>query len=104
MSKKTVFKIIEGHYQESLLDYDRALSLAPNDADSYHNRALLKYLEFDDLESAVVDMKAASKLYQEQGNMGQYQQAIELLQQFQAQIVSLAHKSRNPKIVILDLT
>jgi tetratricopeptide (TPR) repeat protein len=94
---RALLKNIKQDYQGSLADYDRAISLQegcanelnPDAADSYNNRAMLKYLELEDLVGAISDMQIARSLYQQQGNDPRAMQAIELIARFQSKVDSL---------------
>ena len=85
---RALLKNIQQDYQGSLADYDRAIELADDDADSYNNRAMLKYLEIEDLVGAIEDMQIARSLYQQQGNDARATQAVELIARFQSKIDS----------------
>jgi tetratricopeptide (TPR) repeat protein len=70
--------------QGALSDYNQAISLNPNDADVYNNRALLKYTKLKDRMGAIQDLRQAALLYREQGNTQNLQKIINILQQLGA--------------------
>jgi tetratricopeptide (TPR) repeat protein len=107
---RALLKNIKQDYQGSLADYDRAISLQescanelnPDAADSYNNRAMLKYLELEDLVGAIADMQIARSLYQQQGNDARAIQAIELISRFQSKVDSLGLQIDFLKIGAID--
>lgn len=107
---RALLKNIKQDYQGSLADYDRAISLQesfanelnPDAADSYNNRAMLKYLELEDLAGAIADMQIARSLYQQQGNDPRAIQAIELISRFQSKFDSLGLQLDFLKISAID--
>jgi tetratricopeptide (TPR) repeat protein len=71
-------------FQGALADLDRAIQIEPNFAEAYGSRGVLKYDELKDRAGAIADMKQAAKIYQQQGNTGGYQRAIDKLKKWQA--------------------
>jgi tetratricopeptide (TPR) repeat protein/V8-like Glu-specific endopeptidase len=65
--------------QGALADYNQAISLAPKFTNAYYNRGLLKYEKLNDRTGAVADFRTAAKLYRQQGNTSDLQDAINLL-------------------------
>ena len=70
--------------QGALADYDRAIQLNPNYADVYYNRGILKYRKLGDRAGGIADIQASAKLYQTQGKVSDYQDAIDLLKKWGA--------------------
>jgi tetratricopeptide (TPR) repeat protein len=66
-----------GKNQEAILDYDRAIAINPNFPEVYGLRGLIKY-NLEDKKGAVLDLKRAAELFRQQGNIDEYQSAIDL--------------------------
>ena len=69
--------------QGALADFNRAIELDPNNAVVYYARGILKHAHFDEEDSDISDIQTAAKLYQAQGRMQDYQDAIDLLKKWQ---------------------
>uniref|UniRef100_UPI00286A0BC6 tetratricopeptide repeat protein n=1 Tax=Chamaesiphon sp. OTE_20_metabat_361 TaxID=2964689 RepID=UPI00286A0BC6 len=67
----------------ALADFNRAIQINPNFANAYYNRSLLKQNKLNDRVGAIDDMNRAAKIYQQQGQIQDYQQAIDLLKKWQ---------------------
>jgi tetratricopeptide (TPR) repeat protein len=72
----------------ALADFDRVIALDPNDAFGYGNRGALKYLKLKDRSGGIADMKQAAILFKRQGDLVTYQQTIELLKKWEANVDS----------------
>jgi tetratricopeptide (TPR) repeat protein len=78
-------------YRGALADYDRAIQIDPNLADAYKNRGNLNYQQSQraaivilrQQQAAIIDMKQAAKLYQQQGNLQSYREAIDSIGKWQ---------------------
>jgi tetratricopeptide (TPR) repeat protein len=77
--KAAKFQDIQG----GLADYNRAIQLKPNDARAYSQRGRIKYNGLNDRSGAIIDMQQAVKLYQQQGDLANYQMTLELLKKWQ---------------------
>ena len=62
------------------MDYNQAIKLNPNLAVPYYNRSLI-YKELNDNEKAIKDFRQAAKLYQQQNQMQDYQDALNRLKE-----------------------
>ncbi|MFM6021534.1 MAG: tetratricopeptide repeat protein [Dolichospermum sp.] len=71
-----------GDYRGSILAYDQVIRLTPNYADAYSNRGLVRY-ELGDKFQAISDFKQAAKLYQQQGENEDYQDALNRIRKLQ---------------------
>jgi tetratricopeptide (TPR) repeat protein/V8-like Glu-specific endopeptidase len=60
----------------AVADYSRAIAIKPDYALAYVNRASA-YLKLRNTPSALQDLQKAAQLYQQQGNMAKYQEAID---------------------------
>ncbi|MEM1369524.1 MAG: hypothetical protein AAGG02_16250 [Cyanobacteria bacterium P01_H01_bin.15] len=69
-----------GNFSAAIADFSEAISLEPKMAGAYHQRGIL-YGETN-RQQAVSDMREASRLYFEQGDLDSYQQARQLFQKF----------------------
>jgi tetratricopeptide (TPR) repeat protein len=67
--------------QGALSDYNQAISLDPKYSDAYYNRGVLKK---DDIQGAIQDFRQAARLYREQGQTQDLQDAIDRLRQLGA--------------------
>ncbi|MFM2302812.1 MAG: hypothetical protein RLZZ135_215 [Cyanobacteriota bacterium] len=70
-------------YQDSLADLNRAISLAPKDANAYLGRGGLKHYHLNDRSGGVADIQKAARLYQQQGNTEFYQKTIDILKKIE---------------------
>jgi tetratricopeptide (TPR) repeat protein/V8-like Glu-specific endopeptidase len=70
--------------QGALADYDRAISLNPKIANAYYNRGILKKNKLNDRTGAVADFRTAAKLYRQQGQTSDLQDAIDRLRELGA--------------------
>lgn len=75
VARSTYYEYPEG----ALPDYNEAIKLNPKYAVAYFNRGNLK-LQMSDRQGAVVDLKKAADLFQEQGNKIDYQRAMKNLE------------------------
>jgi tetratricopeptide (TPR) repeat protein/S1-C subfamily serine protease len=64
----------------ALADYNQAILLDPQFAEAYANRGVF-YKEMNNTQQAIQDLKTAAQLFQSQGNMANYQKALEILKQ-----------------------
>jgi tetratricopeptide (TPR) repeat protein len=69
--------------QGALADFNRAIQINPNNAEAYTIRGVLKNYELNDRSGAIADMNRAAKIFQQQGKMQKYEQAIDLLKKWQ---------------------
>ena len=67
-------------YQGAIADYNQAIKLKPDFADTYYNRGFLKS-NLGDNQGAINDLRQAAKLYQQQNKMQDYQDAINVLKE-----------------------
>jgi tetratricopeptide (TPR) repeat protein len=67
--------------QGALSDYNQAISLNPKNSNAYYNRGDLKK---DDIQGAIQDFRQAARLYREQGQTQDLQDAIDRLRQLGA--------------------
>jgi tetratricopeptide (TPR) repeat protein len=65
-------------YQNAIGDYNQAIKLQPDFAFAYSNRGYA-YRELYGEQEALIDWRFAAKLFKEQGNLGQYQNTIDLI-------------------------
>ncbi len=65
-----------GHQAQSIRDFNRAIRCNRNFADAYYNRAIGRH-DLGDRSGARVDFHQAAKLFQQQQDLGGYQQARE---------------------------
>ena len=70
----------ERDYKGAIEDFNEAIRLDPNNAIAYYNRGVARY-SFKDYQGAIEDFRQAANLSLEQGNIEQYQNALNLLQQ-----------------------
>lgn len=63
-------------------DYNQAIKFNPNDADAYYNRGIV-YASLEDKFQGISDFKQAAKLYQQQGNNEDYQDALNRIRKLQ---------------------
>jgi tetratricopeptide (TPR) repeat protein len=70
--------------QGALSDYNQAISLNLKYSVAYYNRALLKANKLNDRAGAIQDFRQAARLYQEQGNTQDSQDALTALRQLGA--------------------
>jgi tetratricopeptide (TPR) repeat protein len=69
-------------YPAAKADFDRAIEINPNYGDAYYNRARVhEFLE--DQDGAIGDYHKAAELYQKDGNINDYQDALKHLQLLQ---------------------
>ena len=67
------------NYPAAKADFDRAIEINPNYGDAYYNRARVR--EFlEDNAGAIGDYQKAAELYQKDGNIKDYKDAIKHLQ------------------------
>ncbi|MCT7948595.1 tetratricopeptide repeat protein [Ancylothrix sp. C2] len=76
-----------GNYQKALDSYNQAIQINQNwgnisAADAYKNRATTQ-LKFQNNQAASEDLEKAAGLYQQQGNIKEYQEAINALKNIQ---------------------
>ncbi|WP_295618518.1 tetratricopeptide repeat-containing serine protease family protein [Chamaesiphon sp. GL140_3_metabinner_50] len=67
-------------YRLSLADYNRAIALNPNLANSYGARGILKYTKLNDRAGGIADMQTAARLAKAQGNNQVLNLALRFLQ------------------------
>ena len=72
--------------QGALADYSRAIQLDPNYALAYSNRGVLKYNKLGNRSGGIADLQQAAKLYRQQSNNPDYQDAIDLLKKWGAKV------------------
>jgi Flp pilus assembly protein TadD len=71
-----------GDLTGAIASFDRALQLAPDNADTYGYRCVARH-RLGDLAGAIADCQRAANLYLEQGDDREYQYAIEILDKLQ---------------------
>jgi tetratricopeptide (TPR) repeat protein len=69
-------------YQKAIVDFNEVIRIKPDDADAYNNRGLAKN-DLGDKERASADFQKASQLFQQQGDMAEYQKVQEMLKKLQ---------------------
>jgi tetratricopeptide (TPR) repeat protein len=67
----------------ALIDYNKAIEINPQYASAYEGRAILKQAKFNDLHGSVEDLKRAATLYQQQGNVEDWQDIIDRLKKLE---------------------
>jgi tetratricopeptide (TPR) repeat protein len=73
-------------YPTAKADFDRAIAINPNYGDAYYNRARVR--EFlEDKAGAIADYQKAAELYQKDGNIKDYKDAIKHLQILEHQLL-----------------
>ena len=80
-----------GSYRKALTDYDVALALNPqrntqsvkSSADNYVARGKLKITKLRDKQGGLADLNDGAKLYRQVGDIDQYQNTINLINQYQ---------------------
>jgi Flp pilus assembly protein TadD len=70
--------------QGALSDYNQAIALNPKYSLAYNNRANLKKDKLNDIQGAIQDFRQAARLYREQGQTQDWQDAIDRLRQLGA--------------------
>jgi tetratricopeptide (TPR) repeat protein len=70
-------------HQGALADYNSSIKINPNFAEAYNNRGNLKFYLLKDRAGGIDDMKQAARLYQQQGNIKDYQKMVGLLKKWQ---------------------
>lgn len=69
-----------GDKQGAILDFNRAITIDPQDAESYSNRGVVK-LALGDKQGAIADLTKGAELFRQQGKMADYEKVIELIRQ-----------------------
>jgi tetratricopeptide (TPR) repeat protein len=72
-----------GDKQAAIEDYDKAIELQPDLALAYVSRSNVK-VDLGDKESAIQDLSTAAELFKQQGQMGLYEKAMEILKAYRA--------------------
>ncbi|MCS6960272.1 MAG: tetratricopeptide repeat protein [Pseudanabaenaceae cyanobacterium SKYGB_i_bin29] len=72
-----------GEFAKAIADYTEAIKYKPNFPQAYGNRGLA-YYEMDNIRQALLDTQEAAKLFQQQGDMEGYQQALETYKQMKS--------------------
>jgi tetratricopeptide (TPR) repeat protein len=70
--------------QGALADYNQAISINPKYALAYYNRGLLKAAKLNDRQGAIGDLRAAAKIFREQGQTQYLQMTIAALRELGA--------------------
>jgi tetratricopeptide (TPR) repeat protein len=76
------FYYLSGDKQRAINDFNQAIKLNPNFAKTYHLRGLAR-AELGDKQAAISDLQKAAELFQQQGDAGNYQQALALIARIQ---------------------
>lgn len=76
----------QGSYNEAIADYTQALKLNPDLALAYYNRGNARY-GLGDRQAAIKNLRIAAQLFYKQGNEGNYQRTLNLLQKLQNSMV-----------------
>ena len=71
-----------GDKQAAIKDYNLAIKINPNFAHAYYNRGHV-YASLEDKFQAISDFKQAAKLYQQQGENEDYQNALNRIRELQ---------------------
>jgi tetratricopeptide (TPR) repeat protein len=68
----------------ALADYDTAISINPQDPDTYYVRGILKAKKLKDSAGAIEDFRQAAKLYRQKGNQEWLKNSISRLEELGA--------------------
>jgi len=71
------------NYQQALTDYTQAIRLNPNYAKAYGNRGIT-HLQLGNKPSALTDLQQAAQLFYTQGQIADYQRALERIKEIQS--------------------
>jgi tetratricopeptide (TPR) repeat protein len=72
----------QGDYQSAIADFNEAIRLNPNLVEAYYDRGV-SYYEQRDYQNAISNLQQAADLYQEQGNMKYYQNALNKIKELE---------------------
>ncbi|MEM7590475.1 MAG: tetratricopeptide repeat protein [Cyanobacteria bacterium P01_A01_bin.83] len=91
-----------GNRHRAIDDYSKTLELDSNHAQAYHNRGLL-YADMNVDQKAVIDLRRASQLYFDKGNLDKYRETRDLSQQIyqkqSAEVSEVKNSDSEPVIV-----
>ena len=71
-----------GEFNKAIADYTEALRLDPDYANAYYNRGI-SYGQLGDKQRAIEDFQQAADLFEQQGNIADYQKALDLIRNLQ---------------------
>ncbi|MEM8719147.1 MAG: tetratricopeptide repeat protein [Cyanobacteria bacterium P01_G01_bin.39] len=94
-----------GNRHRAIDDYSKTLELDSNHAQAYHNRGLL-YADMNVDQKAVIDLRRASQLYFDKGNLDKYRETRDLSQQIyqkQSAEVSEVENSDSEAVIVGNL-
>ena len=78
-------------------DYSKAIELENNHAQAHHHRGIL-YAELGVNQKAVIDLRRASQLYFDRGNLDKYRETRDLSQKvYQSNTVAVTNIVKNAK-------
>ena len=71
-------------YQKAVADFTRVLEIDSQNSLAYYNRAYV-YERLGNKTQAIADFKQAATLYQQQGNLKDYQEALQQIEKLNSQ-------------------
>ncbi|MEL6490438.1 MAG: hypothetical protein AAFQ95_10785 [Cyanobacteria bacterium J06621_3] len=83
---------LAGDYPNAIELFSQALLIAPEDADIYGNRCVVRHRS-GDRAGAIADCQKAAALYKRQGNLARYQYALRALEKLHASQTDVSHCS-----------
>ena len=81
--QKGIQYALAGDYLNAIELFSQALLIAPEDADIYGNRCVVR-TRSGDRAGAIADCQKAAELYKRQGNLARYQYALRALKRLHA--------------------
>ncbi|MFB2919282.1 tetratricopeptide repeat protein [Aerosakkonema funiforme] len=84
-TNRCVARFKMGEIQTAIADCDRAVKLNPKDGDARYKRADIRFY-LGNKQGAIEDLQTAALIYQQEGNMPRYQDAMEKYQKYSKDI------------------